>query len=79
MQLRIQYLIATNHIRWKRLLISIIIWVVSEVGLTWIGLDDLADCGEYIFKHREAAIEISPVLQGREPPTTALVIPQINS
>lgn len=77
MQLGIQYSMAMPHIRWKRLLISIIVWVVSEIGLTWIGLDDLADCSEYIFKHREVAIEISPVLQGL--PTTALIIPQINS
>lgn len=73
---RVQHAVVP-HIRWKQLLLSIVIWIVSEVGLTWIGLDDLVDCGEYIFKHREVAIEIAPVLQAL--PATRLVIPKFNS
>lgn len=73
---RVQHAIETTHVRWKQLVLAIILWIVSEVGLTWIGLDDLADCGEYLFKHREVAIEVAPALQAL--PTTPLVIPKFN-
>lgn len=77
MRLGSQSLIDSTNIRWKRFLISIIIWVASEIGLTWLGWDDLADCGEYLFKHREVAVEVTPALQ--ELPNTTLVIPQLNA
>ncbi len=76
MQASIQHTIRISDIRWKRLLLSCIVWVISEVGLTWLGWDDLADCGEYIFKHQQVAIEIAPVAQAL--PTTTLVIPNIH-
>lgn len=65
------------NIRWKRLLFSITVWVISEIGLTWLGLDDLADCGEYIYKHRNVAVEMALVAQAL--PTPTLVIPSICS
>ncbi len=77
MQAGIQPIFGMTDIRWKRLLLSITVWVISEVGLTWLGLDDLADCSEYIFKHRNVAIEIAPVVQSL--PTPTLVIPTICS
>ncbi|BDM78837.1 hypothetical protein [Acaryochloris marina] len=70
-------ILGMTDIRWRRLLLSIIIWVISEVGLTWLGLDDLADCGEYIYKHRTIAVEIAPAAQAF--PTPSLVIPTICS
>lgn len=62
-------------IRWQKLLVSIAIWLIAEIGLTWIGLDDLADCGEYLFKPREVAVVLSPALQ--ELPVTSLIVPRI--
>ncbi|MEM1281661.1 MAG: hypothetical protein AAGG53_16935 [Cyanobacteria bacterium P01_H01_bin.152] len=35
------------QVRWKRLLLQSILWLSAEVILTSIGLDDLADYGEY--------------------------------
>ncbi|MGD1861877.1 MAG: hypothetical protein ACFB0E_18135 [Leptolyngbyaceae cyanobacterium] len=35
------------QIRWKRLLLQFILWLSAEVILTSMGLDDLADYGEY--------------------------------
>ncbi len=39
-----------SKIKWRKLLIIITIWLCSEVVLTLIGLDDLADYGEYLFE-----------------------------
>ena len=33
-------------------LARIVIWLVAEVFLNLIGLDDLADCGEWVFERR---------------------------
>jgi hypothetical protein len=38
------------RVRWKTLLIQSSIWLVSEILLTLVGLDDLADYGEFIFQ-----------------------------
>ncbi len=38
------------NIKWKKLLILISIWLCSEILLNFIGCDDLADYGEYIFE-----------------------------
>ncbi|MBD2313705.1 hypothetical protein H6G20_18720 [Desertifilum sp. FACHB-1129] len=35
-------------IHWKKLLFSLTIWLISEISLTLIGLDDLADYSEFI-------------------------------
>ena len=75
MQASIQHTFRIPTIRWKRLLLSLILWSISEVGLTWLGLDDLADCGEYIFKHRQTPVEIAPV--AKELTTNTLVTPGI--
>ena len=29
---------------------KIIVWVMLEIALTWLGIDDLADCGEFVFE-----------------------------
>lgn len=77
MHASIQKVLRILTIRWKRLLLSLIIWSISEVGLTWLGLDDLADCVEYIFKHRQIAVEIAPVT--KEITTNMLVVPSIST
>ncbi len=36
-------------IKWKKLLILFTMWLSCELVLNFVGYDDLADCGEYIF------------------------------
>ncbi len=38
------------QIKWKKLLLYIFIALVSEILLNFLGLDDLADYSEFIFK-----------------------------
>ena len=38
------------NIRWKLLLVKGVIWLASEIVLTFVGLDDLADYSEVIFE-----------------------------
>ncbi|HIK29932.1 MAG TPA: hypothetical protein IGS17_04505 [Oscillatoriales cyanobacterium M59_W2019_021] len=38
------------RVRWKTLLIQGSIWLASEVLLTLVGLDDLADYSEFVFE-----------------------------
>ncbi len=38
------------NVRWKLLLIKGIIWLASEILLTLVGLDDLADYSEVVFE-----------------------------
>ena len=33
-------------------LARIVVWLVTEIFLNLIGLDDLADCGEWVFERR---------------------------
>lgn len=43
-------------VRWKTFLIQGSIWLASEILLTLVGLDDLADYGEFVFeKHVPAS------------------------
>lgn len=44
------------QVRWKRLLLQSLLWLAAEVILTSIGLDDLADYGEYHVTSKHAAI-----------------------
>ncbi len=37
-------------IQWKLLLLKGVIWLTSEIVLTLVGLDDLADYSEIIFE-----------------------------
>ncbi|MGD1941003.1 MAG: hypothetical protein ACFB0G_06795 [Leptolyngbyaceae cyanobacterium] len=39
-------------IRWQRLLLQSCLWLLAEVVLTSIGMDDIADYGEYHFASR---------------------------
>ncbi|HEY9889066.1 MAG TPA: hypothetical protein V6D02_11740 [Candidatus Obscuribacterales bacterium] len=41
---------------WKRLLLQSLVWLTAEVILTVIGLDELADYGEYHLTAKCAAI-----------------------
>ncbi len=37
-------------IRWKILILKTIIWLVAEIVLNFLGLDNLADDSEFIFE-----------------------------
>jgi hypothetical protein len=36
-------------VKWKKLFAQIILWLVAEVILNLLGLDNLADYGEFVF------------------------------
>ena len=40
-------------IKWQKLWIKIILWLGAEILLTAIGLDDLADYNEFLYKQKE--------------------------
>lgn len=40
------------NIQWQKLVTKILIWLVAEVLLSLIGLDDLADYSEFVFDYR---------------------------
>jgi hypothetical protein len=44
-------------VKWKKLLVDISIWVIAEIVLNLIGLDDLADYGEFVFENKVATIQ----------------------
>ncbi len=36
-------------VKWRKLIANILIWAIAEVALNFIGLDTLADYGEFVF------------------------------
>ena len=40
---------------WRKLYIKIILWLGAEILLTLMGLDDLADYGEFLYGQKELA------------------------
>ncbi len=38
------------QVKWKRLLLGLLITLVSEILLNFVGLDDLANYGEFVFE-----------------------------
>ena len=41
---------------WHKLLLKLTIWLVVEIVLNLMGLDDMADYSEFVFTHRNTAI-----------------------
>ena len=39
------------EIRWRKLLLKLTIWLVVEIVLNLMGLDDMADYSEFLFTH----------------------------
>ena len=39
-----------NGLRWKKLLLNLSIWLTAEIVLTVLGLDNLADYGEFVIQ-----------------------------
>ena len=48
--------VTTMSIRWQRLLLQSCLWLLAEVVLTSIGMDDIADYGEYHFASRDIVV-----------------------
>ena len=43
----------TSAVRWKKMFVLLATWAIAEVMLNCVGLDDLADYGEFVFdRHR---------------------------
>ena len=43
-----------NGLNWKKLLLNLSIWLTAEIILTVLGLDNLADYGEFIIQSNAA-------------------------
>ena len=53
-----------NLISWKKLFFSIVIWVVSEIVLGYVGLDNFADYSEFILERRaDVILTLPPPIQ----------------
>jgi hypothetical protein len=39
--------------QWQKRLITILIWIVAEIFLNFLGLDNLADYSEFVFQKNE--------------------------
>jgi len=48
------------NILWKNLLIKTVLWLVVEVILTLLGLDNIADYSEFVFGQDTTASYIQP-------------------
>jgi hypothetical protein len=53
--------------QWKKIWVKTTIWLVTEIMLNLLGLDNLADYSEFLFE-KEVAIE-------KHPPQMAVVVP----
>ncbi len=42
-------------IQWHKLLLKLTIWLVVEIVLNLMGLDDMADYSEFLFTHSNTA------------------------
>jgi hypothetical protein len=45
-----------KQIQWKNILIRMTLWLITEVVLNSVGLDNLADYSEFIFERNTMAI-----------------------
>ena len=48
--------------QWKNFLVKITLWLIAEIWLGYVGMDDLADYSEFIFERHII----------RQPPLTSL-------
>ena len=39
-------------LQWHKLLFKLTVWLFAEITLNLLGLDDLADYGDFIFDHK---------------------------
>jgi hypothetical protein len=38
--------------QWQKLLVKLTIWLATEILLNLVGLDNLADCSEFLFSYK---------------------------
>lgn len=38
------------NVRWKKLLVTITLWLLTEMWFNFLGIDNLADYSEFIFE-----------------------------
>ncbi|MEM8809566.1 MAG: hypothetical protein AAGF01_26385 [Cyanobacteria bacterium P01_G01_bin.38] len=54
------------QVQWPKLFSRTLIWLCAEIALTCLGLDDLADYGEFVFQDRSrgpaSAVSIALVI-----------------
>lgn len=43
------------NLKWRKLLFNLSLWLVAEVVLTVLGLDNLADYSEFVFQSQTLA------------------------
>jgi hypothetical protein len=43
------------QVKWKKLLLNLIVWATTELFLNFLGIDSLANYGEFVFE-RESVI-----------------------
>lgn len=46
----------TKQINWKNILIRMTLWLITEVVLNSVGLDNLADYSEFVFERNTITI-----------------------
>jgi hypothetical protein len=56
-------------VKWSQLVLKIIVWLFAEMYLTVLGLDNLADYGEFVFQYK-ALLTIAEM--------STLLVPQLN-
>lgn len=45
-----------TNVKWKKLLVRVSFWLVTEILFNCVGLDDLADYSEFIFERNSVVI-----------------------
>ena len=45
------------NVRWQKLLVTITLWLTTEIWFNFLGIDNLADYSEFIFE-RNAIVQL---------------------
>ena len=49
------------QVQWRKLITKMTVWLLAEVVLTYVGLDNLADYGEYLLSGNDVNHQAVPV------------------
>ena len=49
------------NVRWQKLLVKLSFWLAAEIFLNLLGIDDLADYGEFIYENKDFSAKIEHV------------------
>ena len=52
--------------KWSQLVLKIMVWLFAEMYLTVLGLDNLADYGQFVFQYR-AFLQIAETMRTTTP------------